>query len=118
MQARITLDKYQKAAMRTSPKDGHDKLDNAVLGLIGETGELVDVYKKWRYQSDLDAPIPAEKFADELGDVLWYLAELADGMDLKMSEISKFTMRELDRSAGKNSQRRTMRTIGRATTTP
>lgn len=111
MRTRMTLDQYQKLAMRTSPKDGHDKLDNAVLGLIGETGELVDVYKKWQYQSGLDAPLPAERFADELGDVLWYLAELADGMDKPMSEIAKCTMRELAAFAEKNGRKRTMRTV-------
>ena len=111
MRTRMTLDQYQKLAMRTSPKDGHDKLDNAVLGLIGETGELVDVYKKWQYQSGLDAPLPAERFADELGDVLWYLAELVDGMDKKISEVSRYTMTDLAKTTQKNAGKRTMRTV-------
>ena len=48
---KLSMKQYQKKAMRTSPWDGHDKIDNGVLGLIGEAGELVDVYKKWAYKT-------------------------------------------------------------------
>lgn len=97
----LTVDKYQALAMRTSPRDGHDKIDNGVLGLIGETGELVDVYKKWQYQSGDDALLPAERLADELGDVLWYLAELADGMDMPLCKLALNDFRDLDAAARK-----------------
>ena len=60
--------------MRTSPWDGHDKIDNGVLGLMGEAGELIDVYKKYMYQSGLNAELPKKQLIEELGDVLWYLA--------------------------------------------
>lgn len=93
---RFTMIEYHYLAMRTSPRDGHDKIDNGILGLIGETGELVDVYKKWMYQSGPDAQLPARKFADELGDVLWYLAELADGMDMNIYDIAGEEFDELD----------------------
>ena len=78
---------YHREAQRTSPNDGHDKMDNALLGLIGETGELVDVIKKFLYQSSLNAPLPWQKLQDELGDVLWYLVELAAGMDCQLAGL-------------------------------
>ena len=71
---------YQLLAQRTSPNDGHDRMDNGVLGLIGETGEIVDLLKKHRYQSTPDTPQPNERYCEELGDVLWYMAELCAGM--------------------------------------
>lgn len=83
----MTLNEYQALAMRTSPRDGHDKLDNAMLGLIGETGEIVDAYKKHIYQSLPGAPFPAQKIAEELGDTLWYMAELADGLEARLGDI-------------------------------
>ena len=40
---------YQRLAMRTSP-DGHDRMMNGCMGLIGESGEVVDAVKKWKHQ--------------------------------------------------------------------
>lgn len=85
----LTLQEYHTLAMRTSPRDGHDKFDNGKLGLIGETGEIVDLYKKFKYQSGPDAVLSVDRFADELGDVLWYLVELADGMGANIADITK-----------------------------
>ena len=96
MQSRMTMLRYQKSAMRTSPEDGHDRVENGVLGLIGETGELVDLYKKYRFQSGEAAKLPAKKFAEELGDVLWYLAELAEGMGEELIAISDKDFDALD----------------------
>lgn len=79
---------YQKAAMRTSTED-HDRLLNGCMGLIGETGEVVDAVKKWKFQSGDHAEIPKEKLIDELGDVLWYLAEISTGYQLDMIESLK-----------------------------
>lgn len=83
----LTMHDYHHLAMRTSPRDGHDKICNGTLGLIGETGELVDIYKKFKFQSTADAQLPIARLADELGDTIWYLVELADGMDKELGEI-------------------------------
>lgn len=92
----ISLRDYHRYAMRTSPRDGHDKIDNGMLGLIGETGELVDLYKKWAYQSTPGTPFPYDAAVNELGDVLWYLEELADGMETSMNMISPLGFSALD----------------------
>ena len=85
--AKFTLQQYCQAAQRTSPDDGHDKTDNAMFGLIGETGEIADLYKKWKYQSTPDTQMPRARFLDEIGDVLWYLVELAEGMEISLKEV-------------------------------
>lgn len=84
---KLGMKEYQRLAQRTSPDDGHDRIDNAILGMIGETGEIVDIYKKWMYQSVENTALPGDKLADELGDVLWYMAELAAGMDMDLIDI-------------------------------
>ncbi len=66
---------YQKLAMRTSP-DGHDRMLNGCMGLIGESGEVLDLIKKWKFQSGNNAEFPNKKLIEELGDVLWYCAEV------------------------------------------
>lgn len=84
---KLGMKEYQRLAQRTSPDDGHDRIDNAILGMIGETGEIVDIYKKWMYQSVAYTALPGDKLADELGDVLWYMAELAAGMHMDLIDI-------------------------------
>ncbi len=83
---KLGMKEYQKKAQRTS-SDDHDKLDNGVLGLMGEAGELVDVYKKWMYQSGPKAALPVKHIAEELGDLLWYMAEIAAGMRTELLDI-------------------------------
>ena len=81
----MTINDYQKAALRTVnllkfSKEG--MLANGALGLSGESGECADIVKKHLFQGhDLDA----EKLANELGDVAWYLAlaSYAIGYDLE-----------------------------------
>lgn len=85
----MTLSEYQKLAMRTSPVDGHDRIKNGCMGLIGEGGELMDVLKKWMFQSVENAPLPRERLLDELGDIMWYLAELASGLKTTLGAISR-----------------------------
>lgn len=97
----MNMREYHKLAMRTSPRDGHDKIDNGILGLIGEAGELVDVYKKWIYQSKPGAELPVDRLKDELGDVIWYLAEIADGMDMNLADVIQADFDRLDESAAK-----------------
>ena len=97
----MNMREYHNLAMRTSPRDGHDKIDNGILGLIGESGELVDVYKKWVYQSKPGTPLPAERLADELGDVIWYLAEIADGMEKNLADVICADFDRLDDSVAK-----------------
>ena len=69
---------YQTEASKTIPA-GFTKeqmIENAIYGLVGEFGEVVDLLKKAKFQGhELDK----EKAILELGDVLWYLAELANG---------------------------------------
>ena len=77
------VEDYQRLAMRTSP-EGHDRMLNGCMGLIGESGEVVDIVKKWKFQSGDHAEIPKDKLIEELGDVLWYCAELCTGMNIPM----------------------------------
>lgn len=83
----MNLNEYQKLAQRTSSTVYKDKIRNGCLGLIGETGEIVDALKKWLFQSGDNAPLPKDKFIDEMGDVLWYCAEVISGHCWEMKDI-------------------------------
>lgn len=82
----MTVNEYQKLAMTTlNPElDPKDVLINGVMGLCGESGEAIDIVKKWLAQGhELDR----EKLAKELGDIAWYLAETATALDLDLEDI-------------------------------
>ena len=90
----MTVNEYQKLAMTTlNPAlDKKDVLINGVMGLCGESGEAIDIVKKWLAQGhELDK----EKLAKELGDIAWYLAETATALDLKLEDIFKANIEKL-----------------------
>jgi NTP pyrophosphatase (non-canonical NTP hydrolase) len=82
----MTVNEYQKLAMATlNPElDKKDVLINGVMGLCGESGEAIDIVKKWLAQGhELDKA----KLAKELGDIAWYLAETATALDLQLEDV-------------------------------
>ena len=82
----MNANEYQKLAMRTlNPElSRKDILINSVMGLCGESGEAIDIVKKWLAQGhDLDKA----KLAKELGDIAWYLAEAATALDIPLGDI-------------------------------
>jgi len=82
----MNANEYQKLAMRTLNPDlsRKDILINSVMGLCGESGEAIDIVKKWLAQGhDLDKA----KLAKELGDIAWYLAEAATALDIPLADI-------------------------------
>ncbi|WP_368649863.1 nucleoside triphosphate pyrophosphohydrolase family protein [Brucella intermedia] len=60
----------------------------AILGLAGELGSLLTVYKKRLRDKPSEDQFRAE-LAEELGDVLWYLSSLATLHKIDMSEVAK-----------------------------
>lgn len=102
----MTVNEYQKLAMTTlNPAlDKKDVLINGVMGLCGESGEAIDIVKKWLAQGhELDK----EKLAKELGDIAWYLAETATALDLNLESIFQANIDKLKKRypEGFNSER-------------
>ena len=82
----MRVNEYQEAAMATlNPAlDKKDMLVNSVMGLCGESGEAIDIVKKWLMQGhELDK----EHLIKELGDVAWYLAEAATALDVPLETV-------------------------------
>ena len=92
----LTLNEYQHLAQRTSnPALSHDDhLMNGLFGLAGETGECCDLAKKGFYQDGRDI---REALQEELGDVLWYVAEVASAMGWTLEEIARHNVEKLKR---------------------
>ena len=69
-----------------------DVLINGVMGLCGESGELIDLVKKHLAQGH---PLDKEKLAKELGDVAWYVAETAYAIGYPLEEILRMNIDKL-----------------------
>lgn len=90
---------YQKQSAKTLIK-GNDEilvLARMALGLAGESGEVAEKIKK--VLRDSDGQISAEvrsELCHELGDVLWYLARLADIAEVDLSKIAEINLEKLE----------------------
>ena len=92
----MEVNEYQRLAMTTlNPAlNKKDVLINSVMGLCGESGEAIDIVKKWLHQGhELDK----EHLAKELGDIAWYLAEAATALDLPLEQIFRDNIDKLKR---------------------
>ena len=90
----MTINEYQNLAMRTLNPDlsPRDVLINSVMGLCGESGEAIDIVKKWLAQGhELDKA----HLIKELGDVAWYLAEAATALDIPLEQIMQGNIEKL-----------------------
>lgn len=67
-------------------------LSNMVMGIAGESGEVADVIKKHLYQGhDLDVA----HLKEEIGDVMFYIANLANVLELDMEEVLEDNINKL-----------------------
>lgn len=90
----LTANDYQRMAMRTAGdyNTQYDMLRNAVYGLNGESGEVIDILKKHEFQGhELDY----DKVMDEAGDVCWYIALLASALNVPLEEIMMRNVQKL-----------------------
>lgn len=91
----MEINEYQKAALRTANSEMSDDLIlDGILGLCGETGEVSDHIKKYMFQGhELDQ----DKLVNELGDVCWYIAILASGLNVDLETVMKKNIEKLQR---------------------
>ena len=92
-----SMDEYQHAAFKY-------RVDNAspeerVMGLFEESGEIAGVFKRL-LRGDYSPDVAVTKLHKELGDVLWYLSQIALDNGWKLSEIAaenidKLTSRQI-----------------------
>jgi len=90
----MTFREYQLKAKETAayPDKGHNFI-YASLGLAGETGEVVDKIKKiWRDKNKQVSAEDKQEIAKEIGDVLWYLSQLAEELEINFDEVAQMNI--------------------------
>jgi len=96
MEKQFTFREYQKLAAETDRTKGGDlkAIMVPLLGLAGEAGSLLSEYKKFLREGDRYKPF-ADQVSEEIGDILWYLANIADKAGLDLQEIAAENLAKL-----------------------
>lgn len=91
-----TLDDYQFLAART---DKGSELPYYILGLVGEAGEIANIYKRVIRDNLTQEDEAFAKYhgqiIDELGDVLWYVAIMAKHLGVTLDTVANLNLEKL-----------------------
>jgi len=73
------------------------------LGLCGETGEIAEKIKKViRDEVGIVSEQKKEEIKKELGDVLWYISQIATELGLSLSDVAKLNIEKLQSRLERN----------------
>ena len=92
----MDLGHYQRLSRRTAEYPREAWLTYPALGLAGEAGEVAEHAKKTI--RDDGGEVSDERraaIAKELGDVLWYVAQLASELGLELEDIARENLEKL-----------------------
>ena len=101
----MTFDEYQSAARRTALYPDETRLLYPVLKLAGEAGEVAEKVGKWmRDEGWLPgmevSSMQRDALVKELGDVLWYVANVAADLEVSLEDVAATNIEKLaDRTA-------------------
>lgn len=93
----MNFEEYQQLARKTAvyPKIGENFI-YPTLGLVGEAGEIAEKIKKViRDNNEVLDEERKQMLKKELGDVLWYLAQLSTELGLSLDEVASFNIEKL-----------------------
>ena len=92
------LNTYQKEAIKTAIYPDASRIVYPTLGLVGEAGEVAEKVKKIiRSGQDLRRLTPHQRteIIKELGDVLWYAANLATDLGTTLDVVANTNLQKL-----------------------
>lgn len=92
----MKLNEYQNATLATAVYPRDNAITYCALGLCGEAGEVAEKIKKVIRDENSDfSPGKRQEIALELGDVLWYISQLADEIGYPLDEIAEMNIDKL-----------------------
>ena len=97
------MTEYQEDAIETAISPDNAKILYPTLGLVGEAGEGAEKVKKViRDEGGVFTEEKKVELAKELGDVLWYIANIAAGIDMELNLIATMNLDKLASRAERN----------------
>jgi NTP pyrophosphatase (non-canonical NTP hydrolase) len=87
---------YQTAAWDLALPTTRKSMHYGVLGLVGEAGEVAEKFKKIiRDDNDVISEEQTQAIGKELGDVLWYVADVCTKLGLSMEDVATMNIEKL-----------------------
>lgn len=92
----MKIEEYQRQSKRTLPTNFSDVelIKNMCFGLGGETGEVLDIFKKYFYQGH---SLDKNTIIDELGDVMFYMVNLCTLLDISIINVLEHNIEKLNK---------------------
>lgn len=92
---------YQNRAIKTRQKPAEDvpPVIISLLGLAGEAGQLLSEYKKF-VRDGSSHELHHDRVTEELGDLLWYVANVADCFGVMLDDVASTNLRKTDARFG------------------
>jgi NTP pyrophosphatase (non-canonical NTP hydrolase) len=94
----MDFDEYQKIALTTAINHPDDLMDKTIwaMGIAGEAGEVIEKWKKIvAYKDGIVTPEDRDELAKELGDVVWYVAVMAQSLGLSFDDVMQRNVTKL-----------------------
>jgi NTP pyrophosphatase (non-canonical NTP hydrolase) len=92
----VEFSEYQRFSRRTAEYPREAWLSYPALGLAGEAGEVAEHAKKAiRDEGGIVSPERRAAISSELGDVLWYVTQLASELELDLDEVARANLEKL-----------------------
>ena len=100
----MDLNEYQVKTNETAtyPKDGINGLLYVSLGCAGEAGEIANKVKKILRGDHELTPEVCLAILNEVGDVLWYLAQIAEVLNVDLDAIAIMNLAKLKKRKEQN----------------
>ncbi len=101
---------YQERAAKTdrNPAPEEKGMMIPLLGLAGEAGELLTEYKKYLRDGESHT-LFQDRFAEELGDLLWYLTNVATKFGLDLADVAERNLEKCRTALGAAASARAVR---------
>jgi NTP pyrophosphatase (non-canonical NTP hydrolase) len=100
---KTSLELYQEWTDKTAIYPKEEPLYYTTLGLVNEAGEVAGVVKKiMRDDNKIVTAEKREKIISECGDVMWYLARIAQELNFSLEEVLEKNMAKLEDRLARN----------------
>ena len=90
----MRIEEYQEMAKVAVQQHSSEKdeISHWTIGLVEEAGEVASLVKHRYYNNE---KVPLERIAEELGDVLWYVAAICNGLHIDMAKVAELNQAKL-----------------------
>lgn len=93
----MDFEEYQKQSRKTAIYPNiNDNYIYPTLGLVGEAGEIAEKVKKiMRDDGGVITEEKKQELSKELGDVLWYVSQLASEFELSLEDVANLNIEKI-----------------------